>query len=78
MQVSAKIKKAVLVKITTPSIKLDSFLKLCDAVSTGGQAKMLILDGQVKVNGEQCLQRGKTLQPGDKIAFGGGYWQVIQ
>jgi len=76
MQVTAKIKPAAPVKITTPDIKLDAFLKLCGAVSTGGQAKMLILDGLVRVNGTVCTQRGKNLVPGDKVSLGGGYWQV--
>ena len=47
------------VKIETPFIKLDSLLKLADLVSSGGEAKMLILDGMVLVNGEVCTQRGK-------------------
>jgi len=76
MQVHVRVKPTIPVFITTPGIKLDAFLKLCDAVSTGGQAKMLILDGQVIVNGIVCLQRGKTLKEGDKVSFGGGHWQV--
>ena len=54
------------VKIETPFIKLDSLLKLADLVSSGGEAKMLILDGMVLVNGEVCTQRGKKLYPGDR------------
>ena len=39
-------------------------------VSSGGEAKQLIQDGQVSVNGEPCLQRGKKLRPGDKVSYG--------
>ncbi|MDR3343976.1 MAG: RNA-binding S4 domain-containing protein [Oscillospiraceae bacterium] len=76
MQIAVHVKPAEPIIITTPSIKLDSFLKLCGAVSTGGQAKMLIADGLVRVGGAVCTQRGKTLVPGDKIAMSGGHWQV--
>ena len=55
--------------ITTPFIKLDSAMKLADAVGSGGMAKMLIEDGQVRVNGEVCTQRGKKLYPGDSFRF---------
>lgn len=40
------------IKISTEFIKLDQFLKFTGEIGTGGQAKELILDGQVKVNGE--------------------------
>ena len=46
-------------------IKLDSLLKLAGSVSTGGQAKILIQSGEVKVNGEICLTRGKKMKAGD-------------
>lgn len=57
------------VKIETEYIKLDSFLKLAAIVQTGGQAKMLIADGMVKVNGEVCTMRGKKLRNNDIIEF---------
>ena len=56
--------------IGTEYIKLDSFLKFCGAVQTGGQAKELILGGKVLVNGEPCLMRGKKLRPGDGVVLG--------
>ena len=59
------------VKIETPFIKLDSLLKLADLVSSGGEAKMVIQDGLVKVNGEVCTMRGKKLYPGDRFAYEG-------
>ena len=65
------------VAITTEFIKLESFLKLANAVPSGGMAKNLILDGQVQVNGQVCLQRGKKLRPGDAVGFLGNSW-VIQ
>ncbi len=55
--------------ITTPFIKLDSAMKLADAVGSGGMAKMVIEDEQVRVNGEVCTQRGKKLYPGDRFRF---------
>ena len=50
-------------------IKLDSALKLSALVSTGGHAKIVIKNGEVKVNDEICLQRGKKLRNGDKIEY---------
>ncbi len=58
-----------IVPITTEFIKLQDLLKLADLVSTGGEAKLRILDGEVKVNGEVCTQRGKKLRPGDIVTF---------
>ena len=47
------------ISITTEYIKLQDMLKFGNLVSSGGEAKQLILDGQVSVNGEVCLMRGK-------------------
>ncbi|MBR6755077.1 MAG: RNA-binding S4 domain-containing protein, partial [Clostridia bacterium] len=47
--------------VGTEFIKLESALKLANAVPTGGQAKMLIQEGEAKVNGEVCTMRGKKL-----------------
>ena len=63
--------KEISVQIGTEFIKLESALKLANAVSTGGEAKMLIQDGKAKVNGEVCTMRGKKLRPGDKFGFNG-------
>lgn len=57
--------------IHTEFIKLESAMKLANAVSTGGEAKTYILDEQVTVNGEICTMRGKKLRDGDRFAFGG-------
>ena len=59
------------VVIGTEFIKLESALKLANAVPTGGQAKMLIQEGEAKVNGEVCTMRGKKLYPGDRFQFMG-------
>ena len=60
------------IKITTEFIKLDALLKFASLVGSGGEAKMLIQDGQVLVNGEVCTMRGKKIRPGDKVAISGG------
>jgi len=57
-------------KLDTEYLKLDSFLKAVNAVTSGGEAKLLIADGQVKVNGEVETRRGRKLYPGDKVAIG--------
>ena len=59
------------VPITTEYIKLEALLKLANAVSSGGEAKVLIQEGEVTVNGETCTQRGKKLRPGDVAVLGG-------
>lgn len=53
-------------------IRLDSAMKLALMVSTGGHAKLVIQNGEVKVNGEICLMRGKKLVSGDKVEYDGG------
>ena len=50
-------------------IKLGQAMKLASMVSSGVDAKMVITEGQVKVNGEVCLQRGKKLYSGDVIEY---------
>ena len=57
------------INISTEYIKLDSFLKFAGLVGTGGEAKYVISEGMVSVNGEPCLMRGKKLVPGDKVKF---------
>lgn len=49
------------------TIKLDQFLKLQGMVSTGGQAKFLIQNSEVKVNGAVETRRGRQLENGDKV-----------
>lgn len=59
------------VSISTEYIKLDALLKLANVVSSGGEAKLAIQEGEVTVNGEICTQRGKKLRPGDVAVLGG-------
>lgn len=65
------------IKINTEFIKLDSFLKWCGAASLGSEAKIYILDGMVKVNGEVCTQRGKKIRQDDVIEFNDEKYKVI-
>ncbi|MBR3968631.1 MAG: RNA-binding S4 domain-containing protein [Clostridia bacterium] len=57
------------IKIKDDFIKLDAALKFSGAIGTGGQAKMVIQDGLVLVNGEVCTMRGKKLRNGDTVKF---------
>ena len=59
------------IKIETPFIRLDALLKFAGAAETGGEAKLLIQNGEVKVNGEVCTMRGKKLCPGDRVELDG-------
>ena len=63
-------------KIDTEYLKLDSFLKAVNAVGSGGEAKILIGDGQVRVNGEVELRRGRKLRPGDRVTVAGRTFPV--
>jgi ribosome-associated protein len=51
-------------------ITLDALLKAAGLVSSGGEAKMLIQQGEVLVNGEVDLRRGRKLRMGDEVAVG--------
>ena len=59
------------VVITTEYIKLEAAMKYASLTETGGEAKELIQQEQVTVNGEVCTMRGKKLRPGDKFGFEG-------
>ena len=64
-----KKENAVSVVIHTEYIKLQDAMKLAHIVYSGGEAKVLIQEEQVTVNGEVCTMRGKKLYPGDKFQF---------
>ena len=51
-------------------IKLDALLKFAALTGTGGEAKLVIGEGLVLVNGEVCTMRGKKIYPGDLVSFG--------
>ncbi|WP_414620634.1 RNA-binding S4 domain-containing protein [Calothrix sp. CCY 0018] len=57
-------------------IKLDQFLKLLGVASTGGQAKHMIVDGDVQVNGTLETRRGRKLVTGDKVTVGNQTFEV--
>lgn len=59
------------IEITTEYIKLDQLLKFSGIAVTGSDAKQLILDGNVSVNGEPCTMRGKKIRSGDSVSVGG-------
>ena len=64
------------IKIETEFIKLDALVKFANLVSSGGEAKIRIAEGEVLVNGEICTMRGKKLRPGDTVELGGESVQV--
>ncbi len=57
------------IKIHTEFIKLQDLLKFAGAVETGGDAKLIIQEGRVTVNGEVCAMRGRKLRPGDRACI---------
>ena len=65
------------ISIKEDFIRLDSAMKLGDLVVTGGHAKIVIQEGEVKVNGEVCTMRGKKLHKGDIIEFEGIKVQIV-
>ena len=59
-------------------IKLGQVLKAANLVSSGVEAKFVIQDGLVKVNGSVELQRGKKLYDGDIVTFEGNQIQIVK
>ena len=82
MKVKVKVKrknkaeKITEIPISTDFIKLDAFLKFANVAETGGMAKILVEEGEVSVNGEVCLQRGKKLRAGDVVSVMGEKFSV--
>ena len=75
------VKKAPAPKILTihtEFIKLEAAMKLSGIMESGGQAKEVIQEGKVKVNGEVCTMRGKKLRPGDRVSFQGLDFEIVQ
>jgi len=66
------------VAISTEYIKLQDAMKYANIVYSGGEAKTLILEEQVQVNGEVCTMRGKKLRPGDKFTFMGQTYLITE
>lgn len=65
------------IKIHTEFIKLQDLLKFAGAVETGGDAKLIIQEGRVSVNGEVCTMRGRKLRPGDRASIDGELELVV-
>jgi ribosome-associated protein len=63
-------------EISTEYIKLDSFLKCVNIVGSGGEAKVVIAEGEVSVNGQVELRRGRKLYPGDRVSLQGEEFMV--
>ena len=65
------------VEITTPTIKLDQFLKWIGVIDSGAQVKFLIEDELIFVNKSKATERRKKLQPGDIVEIkGNGEWII--
>lgn len=64
------------ITIETEFIKLDSLLKFSGLCETGGEAKEVIAEGLVSVNGEVCTARGKKIRPGDRVSLDGESLEV--
>jgi ribosome-associated protein len=65
------------IKINTDIIKLDAFLKWAAIASMGSEAKFYIQEGEIKVNGNVEMQRGKKLTKGDIIEFKGESYKIV-
>lgn len=66
-----------IIEINTEFIKLDQLLKFAGLVGNGSDAKMMIQDEMIRVNGEICTMRGKKLHPGDVVEIeGAGSFEV--
>ncbi len=59
------------VTIRTEFIRMDALLKLAGLVMTGGEAKIIIQNGDVTFNGEICQMRGKKVRAGDEVGYNG-------
>ena len=66
-----------LIEISGEMIRLGQLLKLAGVASGGAEAKALIAAGQVTVNGERELRRGRQLHPGDVVRVGGDDLRIV-
>jgi ribosome-associated protein len=67
----------VSIPIQTETIRLSQLLKLADVVQDGVEAKFRIADGEVRVNGEMEIRRGRKLRSGDQVEFDGEIYEVV-
>ncbi len=66
------------VPIRDESIRLGQFLKLANLIDSGSDAKELMIQGLVTVNGEVETRRGRQLVPGDVVSLGGAVARVVR
>lgn len=66
------------IEIHTDYIRLDQALKLAVLVGSGAEAKALIQEGEVTVNGEVCTMRGKKLRDKDQVSLGGESFEIVE
>jgi ribosome-associated protein len=66
-----------LVEITTEYIELNKFLKFENLVESGGHAKLVIADGQVRLNGKVVVQTRRKLRDGDVVTVAGEQYQIV-
>lgn len=65
------------VELRDGSIRLGQFLKLANLIDSGADAKYVVAEGMVTVNGEVCTMRGKQLRDGDVVGFGGREARIV-
>lgn len=65
------------IKLRDEFIKLGQAIKAANLVESGAEAKEVVQDGLVKVNGEVCTQRGKKLVAGDIVSFEGNEIKIV-
>ncbi|WP_299267687.1 RNA-binding S4 domain-containing protein [uncultured Psychrosphaera sp.] len=66
-----------LVEITTEYIELNKFLKFENLVESGGHAKLVIADGQVRLNGKVVVQTRKKVRDGDIVTLAGEQYKIV-
>ena len=66
------------VSIEEDFIRLDNLMKFSGLCATGGQAKYLIQNGEVSLNGEICTMRGKKIRPGDVVEYNHKTVEVVR
>lgn len=66
-----------LVEITTEYIELNKLLKFENLVESGGHAKLVIADGQVRLNGKVVVQTRRKVREGDIVTLAGEQYQIV-
>ena len=66
------------IQIETEFIKLEGLLKFSGVAMTGGEAKLIIQEGAVRVNGEVCSMRGRKIRSGDVVCIGDDVELTVQ